>query len=60
MKYLWDTPIYFVNASIDLWNTSNYFANTPKPAKSTHSHMVFKTNVSRGRSLWTANPPENH
>jgi hypothetical protein len=51
MKYLWDTPIYFVNASIDLWNTSNYFANTPKPAKSTHSHMVFKTNVSRGRSL---------
>ena len=26
MKYLWDTPIYFVDASIDLWNTSNYFA----------------------------------
>mgnify|MGYP004060376961 CR=1 FL=1 len=33
MKYLWDTLIDFVDASIDLWDTSNYFGNTPKPAK---------------------------
>jgi len=33
-KYLWDTPNYFVYASIDLWDISNYFGNNPKPDKS--------------------------
>ena len=33
MKYLWDTPNYFVYASIDFWDISNYFGNTPKPDK---------------------------
>ena len=34
MKYLWDTPNYFVYASIDLGAISNYFGNTLKPDKS--------------------------